>query len=259
MRSPNTHKIEVCVLTETFQGVSVQLPTWADTVGWASRKPRVLNAMLTGYPRFFIPRVVDVLGEKILQRHAKDTGTSMNGRRTLLVASRRHALLCQRFLAREKPCADLPPSQVLQVNWCGLITPMTGGEETSREEPFPGKEDIFVISYPAELFPTAKAFWQHTGSGISSRRATYWLEHAPFLRGQANGSHLRPFRLPAIQFDTQEIRTRISTVLNVASSNVSLYPTGMAAIMETATAIQDLRGHLRNSPCVAAVFGLVCH
>lgn len=34
--------------------ISVSLPTWKDNVGYETGEKRVINAMITGYPRFFI-------------------------------------------------------------------------------------------------------------------------------------------------------------------------------------------------------------
>ena len=47
-------------------GVSVSLPRWKDTVGWATRDKRVLDRMTTGYPRFFVPCIVRKLAAKIV-------------------------------------------------------------------------------------------------------------------------------------------------------------------------------------------------
>ena len=38
--------------------------------------------------------------------------------------------------------------------------------------PAPG---VFAVLFPADAYPTAKQFWQHTGLGISSRRAEHCL------------------------------------------------------------------------------------
>lgn len=38
----------------TDHAISVSLPEWADNVGYEEGEARVLDAMQTGYPRFFI-------------------------------------------------------------------------------------------------------------------------------------------------------------------------------------------------------------
>lgn len=38
----------------TAHAISVSLPTWKDNVGYEEGEKRVVNAMVSGYPRFFI-------------------------------------------------------------------------------------------------------------------------------------------------------------------------------------------------------------
>jgi cystathionine gamma-synthase len=38
----------------TPHAISVSLPTWRDTVGYEEAEKRVMDAMISGYPRFFI-------------------------------------------------------------------------------------------------------------------------------------------------------------------------------------------------------------
>lgn len=40
----------------TAHAVSVSLPKWVDNVDYEEGRPRVVGAMQTGYPRFFIHR-----------------------------------------------------------------------------------------------------------------------------------------------------------------------------------------------------------
>ncbi|KAM3420365.1 hypothetical protein BST61_g3646 [Cercospora zeina] len=52
-------------------GVSVSLPLWQDTVGWAYRDEKVLQKLNTGYPRFFVPRIVRVLAQQVVKHVLK--------------------------------------------------------------------------------------------------------------------------------------------------------------------------------------------
>lgn len=267
----------------SFQGISVHLPKWADTVGWASRDPRVLDAMKTGYPRFFIPRVVEQLAVRLLAKH-RSRATSRGGREDLeieqagqrlamLLISVPHAQMCRKVLPswnlqekQNKPSGDIG---VYIVAWNGEIT--TVGEEDVVEKPEPttrsGEEDIVLVSYPAELAVEAKSFWQHTGFGISSRRAAHWLENAPFLASKiptivpSSGKISR-----AVTEARATLKTRIaaghshpSANIHVSPSDVFLFPTGMTAIAETATAIKSLRTPTPETPYRVAVFGFVPH
>ncbi|KAF5562005.1 cystathionine beta [Fusarium phyllophilum] len=47
-------------------GVSVYMPTWEDTVAWGRRDPGLIAQLKTGYPRFFVPLVVNELAERLL-------------------------------------------------------------------------------------------------------------------------------------------------------------------------------------------------
>lgn len=38
----------------TPHAISVSLPTWRDNVGYEEGEARVVNSMVSGYPRFFI-------------------------------------------------------------------------------------------------------------------------------------------------------------------------------------------------------------
>ena len=38
----------------TPHAISVSLPTWRDNVGYEKGEKRVVNSMISGYPRFFI-------------------------------------------------------------------------------------------------------------------------------------------------------------------------------------------------------------
>ena len=45
--------------------VSVALPRWADVVGYEEKKPEVVNALTSGYPRFFIHAEVEELARRL--------------------------------------------------------------------------------------------------------------------------------------------------------------------------------------------------
>ena len=45
--------------------VSVALPRWQDVVGYEEKKPEVVNALTSGYPRFFIHAEVRELARQI--------------------------------------------------------------------------------------------------------------------------------------------------------------------------------------------------
>ena len=42
----------------TDHAISVSLPTWRDNVGYEEGEKRVIDCMVTGYPRFFIHKYI---------------------------------------------------------------------------------------------------------------------------------------------------------------------------------------------------------
>jgi cystathionine gamma-synthase len=50
----NNHPLGSAVPPFTQHAISVSLPTWADNVGYEEGEKRVIEAMVSGYPRFFI-------------------------------------------------------------------------------------------------------------------------------------------------------------------------------------------------------------
>ena len=57
---------------DTQHAVSVCLPTWADVVGYEECDPTVLAKMQTGYPRFFVNRIVRDLNEVATEAFAAE-------------------------------------------------------------------------------------------------------------------------------------------------------------------------------------------
>jgi cystathionine gamma-synthase len=228
--------------------------------------------MKTGYPRFFTPRIVHRLAMRLLEKQQSEqqtAGAKQQGERlAILLDTVRHAQLCRKSLPEwgapetERVCpADIG---VYVVAWEGRITAVT--EEENRLVQFPpsrdvGEEDIILVSYPSQLALQAKAFWQHTGFGISSRRATHWLENAPFLEPQVPKSIPSPAeRSDSVRQALAALKERTaagqsSTAVSVQPSDVFLFPTGMTAIAKLADAIKHLRPPTPNTPYRVAVFG----
>ena len=56
----------------TPHAISVSLPTWEDNVGYEEGDPRVVDAMVSGYPRFFIH-----LSIRKVRQHTRITSGAM--------------------------------------------------------------------------------------------------------------------------------------------------------------------------------------
>ncbi|KAK0624332.1 putative cystathionine gamma-synthase/beta-lyase [Immersiella caudata] len=256
-----------------LHAVSVALPKWADTEGWASRHPRILEALQVGYPRFMIPRVVESLAARLLEEWALQMRSSAAGRRAMIFCSRRHALMCRDYLGRKSsPAAASERIAAFSVSWNGKIAAATNGGTLpdGDVELASGMEDLFVVCFPEEHFTDAKAFWQHTGFGISSRRATQWVKLGPYDLSQADACPTPDGTLPefaSVQSAVETARASMAKLIatsqsasgevNVDDKDVFLYPSGMAGVTEVASAIQGLRSRSRKAACTAAVFGFL--
>jgi cystathionine gamma-synthase len=112
--------------------VSVALPRWQDVVGYEEKRPEVVNALTSGYPRFFIHAEVQEVARKIGE-----------GRPCLPFPSARAAKLCAQFI--ERTCGE----QARVVADGGLQGVVTSDAGTAA----------------------LRAFWQHTGLIVSTRQA----------------------------------------------------------------------------------------
>ncbi|KAG5925928.1 hypothetical protein E4U42_003808 [Claviceps africana] len=273
---------ETVVKTVVTTAVSVSLPSWQDTVGWAQRDPDVIASLQTGYPRFFIPRLVDRLAAHLLQwlmsrseqwsmPCSQTTPDEERGERPALLAMVfphvRLGWSCVEYLDGVEQHQSSVGARILafQVNLTGHVEAVSSGHVSSIAD-FP--QSLCVVVYPEGLFTEAKAFWQHTGFGISSRHAAYWSTNAPFLRHgpdvDVDGDGAQrgvPPSLPDAKDAADIIKHRIaelssSTAGSVQADDVFLYSTGMSAIANSASALCSLhRGS--DEPFRVGVFGFV--
>ncbi|KAH9003540.1 PLP-dependent transferase [Lactarius hatsudake] len=149
----------------TEHAISVSLPTWGDNVGYEEGEARVIDAMQTGYPRFFINMDIRKLSTLLEQKFGTPSKSS------LLFPSRKSAEACRAFLAARDVLARV-------VQHC-----------------ISDRLCIFLVLFPRDQFNTAKQFWQHTGLGISSRLATRCLSalaSASSTPTSSTPSHLKP-------------------------------------------------------------------
>jgi cystathionine gamma-synthase len=237
----------------------VYIPTWKDTVAWARREPDLISQLKTGYPRFFVPLVVGQLAEQLLQRTSSESASdelppelrvllAEPGRSTMLLPAGHHARMCEEYLNTQ----DKGQTFVLQADFNkGVRFAKDLTKKCTLDE-------IYAVVYPRGLAVEAKAFWQHTGFGISSRRATYWLENAPFLNhtSRAYTGHLPDEEASESKLEVQK---RIADLFSTDTDrldvdDVFLYPSGMSSISHTADTIRHLN---TNGKATVAIFGYV--
>lgn len=224
-------------------GVSVSLPLWKDTVGWANRDKRVLDCMTTGYPRFFVPHIVRELASKIVHHtlsrphenlkippsFSLENASSLDA---LLVPTRFMSVECTKYLK-----SHAPGDQFLAVAFSMKgVFPAEQYHQVSGN----GTEQIYAVIFKGSTSEgEPKAFWQHTGFGISSRCASYWLSNTPCFKEEPSQI---PDGLPreSARCEAQsEIRSRIADLLTspaitLPGRDVWLFHTGMSAITHSA-------------------------
>ncbi|KAF1988267.1 PLP-dependent transferase [Aulographum hederae CBS 113979] len=146
----------------TAHAVSVSLPTWKSNVAYEEGEDWVIKNMKTGYPRFFIHLSIARLAEVIVEKHALPSEQAM------LFPTHKAALRCLDFFNRQ--VSDLGPKEVR------ILDLVPAPENLSHVGSETASPSLSAVIFPKERFPTAKSFWQHSGEGISSRRAEYCYE-----------------------------------------------------------------------------------
>ncbi|KAI1820521.1 pyridoxal phosphate-dependent transferase [Xylaria intraflava] len=145
----------------TAHAVSCSLPTWRSNVGYEEGEEWVLGSMVTGYPRFFIHRTIQALGADIVAKHGRP------GQATLLFPTKRTAQRCLEFVRHR--VERLTPTDLFVLH---LVLDPAKEPAGSVQSISPS---IFAVLFPQDVFPIAKQYWQHSGDGVSSRRAEFCL------------------------------------------------------------------------------------
>ncbi|KAB8237660.1 PLP-dependent transferase [Aspergillus alliaceus] len=152
----------------TPHAVSMSLPTWTDNVGYEEGDKRVTDKLSTGYPRFFIHKSIVAFADDIVAKY----GTP--DRKAMLFPSSKTAQRCRSFIK-----AKAEPSLAGDVKIIDLFL-------DKRKEPSKiiakVSPSISAVIFHKDLFPIAKQYWQHSGDGISSRRAEFC--HSLFSDGK---------------------------------------------------------------------------
>ncbi|OTA95949.1 hypothetical protein M434DRAFT_393242 [Hypoxylon sp. CO27-5] len=143
----------------TAHAVSVSLPTWESNIGYEEGQEWVIGTMVTGYPRFFIHKSIQAFGRDIVAKY----GTAEQ--QAMLFPTRKTANRCLDFI-RDKA----PPSALASLDVLHLVLDPAKKTPESLQSATPS---ISAVLCSAEAYPFAKQYWQHSGDGISSRRAEF--------------------------------------------------------------------------------------
>lgn len=154
----------------TPHAVSVSLPTWASCVAYEEGEHWILQRMANGYPRFFVDQSIESFAATLIENYATPNEWA------ILLPSHAVALRCASYIQDQSQV--LKPDLVLKV--VDLVLLPDSKQDVCRQQT-DGVAILSVLVYPKRYSSVAKSFWQHTGEGISSRRAQ--LCHRAFIDG----------------------------------------------------------------------------
>lgn len=170
-------------LPATPHAVSVCLPTWRDNVGYEENDPRVHGRLTTGYPRF----VYNALCRELF------------------------AVCRQRFGGAGESALAFPDRSAAE-RFTEFLAARAGAAATLHEF---GRHGVWAATFPEAAAETARAFWQHTGDGVSSRHAEACLQNRDAVDAA-------PARAAVVE--------RIAAAADADPRDVFLFPCGMNAM-----------------------------
>ena len=176
-----------CALPDSIHAVSVSLPRWEDVVGYEEKKPEVLARLQSGYPRFVIHPLVREVAHRL-----------GGGESSLPFPSARVAAMCGEFIQR------------------------TSGEQVR----IASAAEIHLVETTAAGACALRAFWQHTGLILSTRRAQAFLAGNPCTAAESEAH--------------RSLRKQLAGFYGCEASDVFLTPTGMAAQFAALRAVRKL-------------------
>jgi cystathionine gamma-synthase len=136
---------------------SVSLPTWSSVVGYEEGNPAITSQMSCGYPRFVYHPYILQLMDYVIQHY----GTVHQD--CLLLPTAEAAARCQTFLHQA----------LYGTNSCTDNARVDANTQTDKITRLQITDHVHAVLFPAETLAgtEAKAYWQHTGEIVSSRRA----------------------------------------------------------------------------------------
>ncbi|NCG27880.1 MAG: PLP-dependent transferase [Verrucomicrobiales bacterium] len=128
-------------LPDSPYAVSVSLPNWHQVIGYEEGDQDILDSLRTGYPRFFVPRIIKELEGKVLLSLGAPSGTGC-----LIFPDSAAAIRCQEFMIQRTDGWEIKTEEVLNCN-------------------------ASVVLYPNETADIAAKYWRYFGEGVSVRQA----------------------------------------------------------------------------------------
>ncbi len=183
-------------IPQSLHAVSVALPRWEDVIAYEEQSPNCINALQSIYPRFGLNPLIKEVADKAIYLNG---GNASSGWPYPNIQTANKA---------KKFCEQI--NEKAQVN----IQEVSG---------------LQCLVVDANTTPTAKAFWQHTGLGASSRQAAIALNKEK-VPGIEAGESARLF-----------IRNRLAKIYGCESNLIQLHPSGMAALTTALYALREFR------------------
>ncbi|KAE8147519.1 cystathionine beta-lyase [Aspergillus avenaceus] len=225
----------------TPHAVSASLPTWESVIRWSRREPGVVDKVKGGYPRFYIHKTIQRLGQKVLLQ------LNISNANCMIFPSSGSASRCIEYLY-----GKTTPENLRTVSF-SISEPSPEG--LSPEE---AKWACFeAVIYPNDLQPEAMAFWRQSGDGISSRHAEYVLSLTHQLKPRENGClisyvdsvHQAAYQSPRLVSGEKEKMFIRSFIADLATSkeggsltahDVFLFPKGLSAIYAVSRVLRSM-------------------
>lgn len=137
----------------------MSLPTWKSNVGYEEGERWVVDSMTTGYPRFFIHTSIAALASALSQSFGPP------GHQAMLFPSRNSAQRCVAFIKAKAPASAQEHLDIVHL----VLDHLNPAAAPLK----PIHPTISAVIFQPEAFGFAKQYWQHSGDGISSRRAEF--------------------------------------------------------------------------------------
>lgn len=147
----------------------------------------------------------------------------------MLLHSPHCAARCIQFLLKENP--DSEPATIQQLDF--------GPKGDSSTSTFV-QPRVSAVIYPAALWPSAKAFWQHTGEGVSSRRAEF-CQHV-FDEGQLITSSAGRGSPPRVTKGPKRYQRVSADLKNLTLSNGSHPPPNGVNVSDSVQFVEERFG-----------------
>ncbi len=182
-------------IPDSPHAVSVTLPRWSDVIAYEEKEPQCINSLKSIYPRFGFNPLIAEIAEQAIRIFANEDGSAWP------YPNIETALKAKEYCKKNNADSTVDIHEFL-----GLQCLIVNAESTS----------------------SAKAFWQHTGLGASSRDAAIALkkEKKPLESEGRKGK--------------KNIINRLSEIYGCDANLIHLHPSGMAALETALAALNKL-------------------